>query len=345
VYDVSSGFSGIAADINKRRVIAMKLGTLTVALGDLPFEEACRFLAENGVQMVEIGCGGFPGTAHCNAAEFLADDNKIKVFTDILKKYNLEISALSSHGNMVHPDQEIAKRFDDDLTNAILLAEKMGVPVVNTFSGCPGGSPADKTPNWVTCPWPDDFSEILEYQWNEVLIPYWKEKAAFARAHGVHKIALELHPGFCVYNTKTLLRLREAVGPEIGTNFDPSHLIWQGMDPCVSIRELGKAGALFHFHAKDTKIDAANTAMNGVLDTTHYGNELERSWIFRTVGYGHGEEYWKAIISELRLAGYDYAISIEHEDSLMSGREGLLKAISCLKNALIFEERGNLFWA
>ena len=323
----------------------MKLGTLTVALGDLPFEEACRFLAENGVQMVEIGCGGFPGTAHCNAAEFLADDNKIKVFTDILKKYNLEISALSSHGNMVHPDREIAKRFDDDLTNAILLAEKMGVPVVNTFSGCPGGSPADKTPNWVTCPWPDDFSEILEYQWNEVLIPYWKEKAAFARAHGVHKIALELHPGFCVYNTKTLLRLREAVGPEIGANFDPSHLIWQGMDPCVSIRELGKAGALFHFHAKDTKIDAANTAMNGVLDTTHYGNELERSWIFRTVGYGHGEEYWKAIISELRLAGYDYAISIEHEDSLMSGREGLLKAISCLKNVLIFEERGNLFWA
>jgi len=345
VYDVSSGFSGIAADINKRRVIAMKLGTLTVALGDLPFEEACRFLAENGVQMVEIGCGGFPGTAHCNAAEFLADDNKIKVFTDILKKYNLEISALSSHGNMVHPDREIAKRFDDDLTNAILLAEKMGVPVVNTFSGCPGGSPADKTPNWVTCPWPDDFSEILEYQWNEVLIPYWKEKAAFARAHGVHKIALELHPGFCVYNTGTLLRLREAVGPEIGANFDPSHLIWQGMDPCVSIRELGKAGALFHFHAKDTKIDTANTAMNGVLDTTHYGNELERSWIFRTVGYGHGEEYWKAIISELRLAGYDYAISIEHEDSLMSGREGLLKAISCLKNVLIFEERGNLFWA
>jgi sugar phosphate isomerase/epimerase len=217
--------------------------------------------------------------------------------------------------------------------------------VVNTFSGCPGGSPEDKTPNWVTCPWPDDFSRILEYQWNEVLIPYWKEKAAFAAAHGVHKIALELHPGFCVYNTRTLLKLREAVGPEIGANFDPSHLIWQGMDPCVSIRELGKAGALFHFHAKDTKVDKLNTAMNGVLDTTHYGRELERSWIFRSVGYGHGEDYWKAIISELRLAGYDYAISIEHEDSLMSGREGLLKAIQCLKNVLIYEDRGNMYWA
>ena len=232
-----------------------------------------------------------------------------------------------------------------DLTNAILLAEKLGVPVVNTFSGCPGGSPEDKTPNWVTCPWPDDFSEILEYQWNDVLIPYWKEKVAFAKAHNVHKIALELHPGFCVYNTRSLLKLREAVGPEIGANLDPSHLIWQGMDLIAVIRELGKANAIFHFHAKDTKVDAINTAVNGVLDTQHYSEELTRSWIFRSVGYGHGEDYWKAIASELRLAGYDYAISIEHEDSLMSGKEGLLKAIGCLKNSLIFEDRGNMYWA
>ena len=257
----------------------------------------------------------------------------------------MEISALSAHGNAVHPDKASAKKFDEDLTNAILLAEKLGVPVVNTFSGCPGGSPEDKTPNWVTCPWPDDFSEILEYQWNDVLIPYWKEKVAFAKAHNVHKIALELHPGFCVYNTRSLLKLREAVGPEIGANLDPSHLIWQGMDLIAVIRELGKANAIFHFHAKDTKVDAINTAVNGVLDTQHYSEELTRSWIFRSVGYGHGEDYWKAIASELRLAGYDYAISIEHEDSLMSGKEGLLKAIGCLKNSLIFEDRGNMYWA
>lgn len=194
--------------------------------------------------MVEIGCGGFPGTAHCNAAELLADENKQKEFLDTIHKYGLEISALSAHGNAVHPDKAIAKKFDEDLTNAILLAEKLGVPVVNTFSGCPGGSPEDKTPNWVTCPWPDDFSEILEYQWNDVLIPYWKEKVAFAKAHNVHKIALELHPGFCVYNTRSLLKLREAVGPEIGANLDPSHLIWQGMDLIAVIRELGKANAI-----------------------------------------------------------------------------------------------------
>ena len=148
-----------------------------------------------------------------------------------------------------------------------------------------------------------------------------------------------------VYNTRSLLKLREAVGPEIGANLDPSHLIWQGMDLIAVIRELGKANAIFHFHAKDTKVDAINTAVNGVLDTQHYSEELTRSWIFRSVGYGHGEDYWKAIASELRLAGYDYAISIEHEDSLMSGKEGLLKAIGCLKNSLIFEDRGNMYWA
>ena len=323
----------------------MKLGVLTVPLGGMSLDEACAFLAENGVQMVEIGCGGFPGKAHCDPEKLLGDDAACKEFLDTVHRHGLEISALSAHGNMVHPDPEIAAAFDCDLTNAILLAEKLGVPVVNTFSGCPGGSPEDKTPNWVTCPWPDDFSRILDYQWNEVLIPYWKQKAAFARAHGVHKIALELHPGFCVYNTKTLLKLREAVGPEIGANFDPSHLIWQGMDVCACIRELGKAGAIFHFHAKDTKIDAINTALNGVLDTDHYGNELNRSWIFRTVGYGNGVEFWKAVASELRLAGYDYAVSIEHEDSLMSSKEGLLKAVECLKDVLIFEEKGEMFWA
>ena len=323
----------------------MKLGVFTVPLGGMSLDEACAFLAAKGVQMVEIGCGGCPGKAHCDPEELLNDDKKCQEFLDTIHKHGLEISALSAHGNMVHPDPAVAAMYEKDFTNAILLAEKLGVSVINTFSGCPGGGPEDKTPNWVTCPWPEDFAATLEYQWNEVLIPYWKKKVAFAKEHGVNKIALELHPGFCVYNTKTLLKLREAVGPEIGANFDPSHLIWQGMDICACIRELGKAGAIFHFHAKDTKIDPINCALNGVLDTEHYGNEINRSWIFRTVGYGHGAEYWKAIVSELRLVGYDYVMSIEHEDSLMSSSEGLTKAIAALKDVLIFEDKGEMFWA
>lgn len=323
----------------------MKLGTMTVVLGNMDFEGACKFLSENGVQMVEIGCGGYPGDAHCNVDVLLNSKDEREKYKQILKKYNLEISALSCHGNMVHPVKEVADKFEKEFDKTILLAEKLEVPVVNTFSGCPGGSSADTEPNWVTCPWPDEFSRILEYQWNKVLIPFWKNKVEFAKSHGINKIALELHPGFCVYNTESLLRLRHEVGSEIGANFDPSHLIWQGMDPCACIKALGKENAIFHFHAKDTKVDMYNTAVNGVLDTKHYSDESNRSWIFRSVGYGHGEDYWKNIISHLRMVNYDYAISIEHEDSLMSGKEGLLKAISCLKNVLLYEDKGSMYWA
>ena len=179
----------------------------------------------------------------------------------------------------------------DTIRDTILLAEKLGITQINTFSGCPGDSEGSQYPNWVTCPWPDDYSKILEWQWNEVLIPYWKKTVAFAKEHGVTKIGLELHPGFCVYNSYTLLKLRNAVGEEIGANLDPSHLIWQGMDPVAVIRELGPA--IFHFHAKDTKIDRMNTSVNGVLDTQHYSDEIHRSWIFRSVGYGMDEKKWK----------------------------------------------------
>ena len=192
-----------------------------------------------------------------------------------------------------------------------------------------------KYPNWVTCPWPEDYLEILDYQWNQVLIPYWKEASAYAQSHGVKKIAFEMHPGFCVYSPETLMKLRDAVGPIIGANFDPSHLIWQGVDPVAAIRYLGDA--IYHFHAKDTKIDPINAARTGVLDTKHYSDEIHRSWIFRTVGYGHDAQWWRDVISNLRLVGYDGAISIEHEDSLMSVDEGLRKAVEFLKDTLIYE--------
>ncbi|MBQ3078494.1 MAG: sugar phosphate isomerase/epimerase [Clostridia bacterium] len=321
----------------------MKLSVFAVLLQDKPFDQACAYLASQGVQAVEIGCGGFPGKAHCDAKDFLAHPEKIDEMLNTLKKYNLEIAALSTHGNAVHPNPEIARQFHEDFENAVLLAEKMGVDTVVTFSGCPGGSKEDKTPNWVTCPWPDDFSEILKYQWDEVLIPYWKKEVEFVRAHGVKKIAFEMHPGFCVYNPETLMKLRNAVGPEIGANFDPSHLFWQGINPVNAIRYLGDA--IFYFHAKDTKIDEINTAINGVLDTKHYGDEINRAWIFRSVGYGHSEEVWKDIMSALRMVGYDGMISIEHEDSLMSVPEGLGKAIDMLKRVMMFENNGGMWWA
>ena len=184
----------------------------------------------------------------------------------------------------------------------------------------------------MTCPWPPDFLEILHWQWDEVVAPYWIENAQFAADHGV-KIAIEMHPGFVVYSPETMLKLRAIAGPQIGCNFDPSHMFWQGIDPIAAIRVLGDA--IYHVHAKDTQIYARNLPLTGVLDTKPYTDERNRAWIFRTCGYGHGEEWWREFVSTLRMFGYDYVLSIEHEDSLLSAEEGLTKAASFLNGIVL----------
>ena len=322
----------------------MKLSVLANLYGSLSLEDALAKLHDMGIDTVEIGSGGYPGKAHCDPAKLLASEEALAEFKATFRKYDMSICALSTHGNPVHPNKELAKSYDDDFRATVLLAEKLGIDTVITFSGCPGDCENSKYPNWVTCAWPEDYLEIANYQWNDVLIPYWKEATAFAKSHGVTKIALEMHPGFCVYNPATLLRLREAVGDVIGANFDPSHLVWQGIDPVAAIRKL--AGAIYHVHAKDTKVDPYNTAADGVLDYKHYSDELHRSWVFRSVGYGNNMQYWRDLISNLRLVGYDKVLSIEHEDSLMSIDEGLTKAIEFTRKAMICEPKPTtMSWA
>ncbi len=323
----------------------MELSVVSPVLNEMGLEKAFEYLSSLGVDSIELGCGGYPGKVLCDAADFLENPEKIENLKALAEKYNVSICALSCHGNPIHPDKAIAKSFEDDFDNAVLLAEKLGIKTIIGFSGCPGDCVDSKNPNWVTCAWPDDYLTILDWQWNEVLIPYWKNKAEFCKLHGIEKIAFEMHPGFMVYNPETLIRLRKAVGEIIGANFDPSHLFWQGIDPVEGIKYLGKENAIYHFHAKDTRIDSVNTAVNGVLDTKNYGDILGRSWVFRTVGYGHGKDVWNNIISTLKAVGYDGAISIEHEDGLMSSMEGLEKAVKMLKEVLIYEKAGEMWWA
>lgn len=322
----------------------MKLSVLENLYAAKTLEESLTIITGLGVHTVEMGAGGYPGKAHCNPEELLADTKKFNTFVDTFKKFDVEICALAAHGNPLHPDAATAAAYDKDFRNAVLLAEKLGVDTVVGFSGCPGDSEGSKYPNWVTCPWPEDFLKILDWQWSEKLIPYWKNTAAFAEAHGVTHIAFEMHPGFCVYNPETCLKLRNEVSPVLGANLDPSHLIWQGIDPVAAARYL--KGAIYHVHAKDTKIDKYNTAQNGVLDTKHYSDELNRSWVFRTVGYGNGESYWRDLVSNLRLCGYDRVLSIEHEDSVMTIDEGLKKAVEFLKPIVMTEEKPRtMSWA
>ena len=321
----------------------MKLGVFTVPYYDLPFEEALDKLAGMGVEAVEIGTGNFPKNGHCDPDELLADRAKLDAFRDAVASRGLVISGLSQHGNPLHPDADAARLAHETWRKTLRLAEELEVPVVAGFSGCPGDHDGARYPNWVTAPWPPEFLEILDWQWTERVIPYWTEEARAAREHGV-RIAFEMHPGFVVYNPETLLRLREAVGPEIGANFDPSHLFWQGIDAVEAIKLLGRAEALFHFHAKDTYLDPINIRVNGVIDTKPYDRILDRAWTFRTVGYGQAEKTWRDILSALRAVGYDYVVSIEHEDMLLSIDEGLSRAVTFLQGLMFREERPVVWW-
>lgn len=320
----------------------MMLGVLTVVFAELPLDQALERLAALGVQAVELGSGGYPGDAHCKADELLAAPGAARRLRDAVESRGMKISALSCHGNPLHPDRRLADAAHEAWVKTARLAEVLEVPVVNTFSGCPGDTSLARIPNWITCAWPLEYGEVLRWQWEERAIPYWGKQCELARAHGV-KIALEMHPGFLVYNPETLLRLRAATGSELGANFDPSHLFWQGIESVTAIRRLGDHDAIFNVHAKDTYVDPDNVRANGNLDPKPYAQVRDRAWTFRTVGFGHGEATWRDIVSALRVAGYDGVISIEHEDILLSRDEGLTRAIELLQR-LVPEQPPDTPW-
>ncbi len=188
-------------------------------------------------------------------------------------------------------------------------------------------------PNWSTFRWPPEFGEVLDWQWKEKVIPYWKQAAQFARAHGIHRLAFEMIPNMVVYNPKTLLQLREAVGEEIGANCDLSHLFWQGCDAVEVIHLLGKQNALFHAHMKDTVMFENNVAKYGVLNFAPDNHDLSQaSETFRAVGYGHSATTWKEIVKAYMDVGYQGILSIENEDPILPGEVGVERAVYVLKN-------------
>jgi sugar phosphate isomerase/epimerase len=320
----------------------VKLGVFTPVFGALDARAMlARVRALKHVQAVELGTGGWPGSDHVDVEALLASRDAARDYSAMIADAGLEISALSCHGNPLHPDPAVAKGYDEVYCRTLRLAEALGVSVVVTFSGCPGDAEGARHPNWITTAWPPEFLDVLDWQWEQKAIPYWTTAAKHAADHGV-RVALEAHPGFLVYNVETLQRLRAAVGPAVGMNFDPSHLFWQGVDMPTAIRALG--AALFYVHAKDVALDPQNIAVNGVIDAKSYRRMAERSWLFRSVGWGHGEAEWKRIVSALRLAGYDGVISIEHEDALASVDEGLRTAVDMLARVVLREPPAEAWW-
>ena len=309
------------------------IGVFDPVYKDLSLEAMLDKITALGLEAVEIGTGGYPTSPHCPVADLLADPAKARAWKKKFEDRNILVATLSCHGNPVHPDPAIAQRDVETFHRTVLLAERLEVPVIVGFSGCPGGSPADKMPNWATYRWPPEFDAILKWQWKEKVVPYWKEAAKFAREHGIRKLALEMHPGFVVYNPMTLLKLRDAVGEEIGANCDLSHLFWQGCDPIEVIHLLGKQGAIFHAHMKDTVIAREVAPKYGVLNFPEdLAKAAEGSVYFRAVGYGHSATLWKDIVRAYMEVGYQGILSIENEDPILPGEVGVERAAAVLKN-------------
>jgi sugar phosphate isomerase/epimerase len=306
----------------------MKIGLLTDSLPDLDFEAMLAAAAGLKIQCLEFGCGNWSAAPHLELDPLLERESARKSFLAAIQDHGLTISALNCSGNPLHPGVE-GRRQHEITLKTFRLARLLGVARIVMMSGLPGG-PGDANPNWITTAWPPECHTILEYQWSEKLIPYWRELAGFASAQGVEQICLELHGQQAVYNPSTLVRLREVIGPVVGANYDPSHPLWMGADPFAAIRALGSA--IYYVHAKDTRIEPIPTGIDGVLDTRPATDAGLRAWNYVTLGYGHGEDWWRQFCAALRMAGYDGVLSIEHEDVLLPPYEGVRKAVELLRN-------------
>lgn len=306
----------------------MKIGMLTDSLGHLDLDAVLAAAAELGIDCLEFACGNWSTAPHIELDLLLESSAARRNFSAKIKDHGLSISALNCSGNPLFPGAEGARQHEITL-KTFRLARLLEVDRIVMMSGLPG-APGDSYPNWIVTEWPPECREILRYQWDEKLIPYWRSLSTVAADHGIRRICLELHGSQAVYNPSTLLRLRGVIGELIGANYDPSHPMWMGADPLAAIRVLG--AAIYYVHAKDTRIEPVPAAIDGLLDTNPATAPAGRSWNYITLGYGHGEAWWRQFCAALRMVGYDDVLSIEHEDALIDPLEGVRKSVTLLRD-------------
>ena len=307
----------------------MKLGLVSDSLGHLPFTEMLDTAKALGISGIEVNSANWTTAPHCDLAGLLKSADARKTFKSAFEKRGLELIALNANGNQLHPTD--GERQTKALYDTITLAGELGVKTVVLMSGLPAGAPGDTMPNWVISSWPPETQTILKYQWDDVLFPYWKKLAAHAKKHGVARLAVEMHGNQVVYNVPTLLRLRKEIGPIVHANLDPSHLMWMGADPIAAIDALGPA--IGHVHAKDTFINKPVAALTSRLENGSLMDIPGRAWSYITLGYGHGESWWRDFCYRLRMNSYDGWLAIEHEDVVLNRLEGVRRSVEVLRSA------------
>jgi sugar phosphate isomerase/epimerase len=300
--------------------------------------EAARAM---GLTHMEVGTAGFLNKAHSDPVRLLEDRAAFDEFRALFDRNEMTISAFAVHGEPLHPDPAIAGPYERDLLAAIELASRMGVDRLTLLAGLPGASPDDMLPNWILYPYPPRNLDLIEWQWNERLVPYWREKGKVAEDAGV-RFAFEIHPGDMVYQPSRLMRLRSDVGPVVGANLDPSHLIWQGMDLPSVIHYLGDA--IYNVHAKESEVNERVARVDGVLESRDWTRDQERGWNFRTAGFSKSLTWWREFITGLQAVGFEGTIAYEHEDPLLDPIEGLEKGIAFLRLSILDKPRGKLWF-
>lgn len=307
----------------------MKLGFVSDSLGGMSFAELLQNAQRMGVSGIEINTCGWSTAPHFDLTKMKGNQQAQKDYLQAFSDHGLAIISLNANGNPLHPTD---KQQGQDLHDTIRVAGEMGIKKVCTMSGLPAGSANDVMPNWVVSSWPPETQSILKYQWQEVLFPFWHDTVKLAKECGVEQIALELHGNQCVYNVPSLFKLREEVGTVVGANLDPSHLFWMGADPLIAAETLGDA--IQHVHAKDTFLNAPVQATTSLLENGSLMDIPARSWSYITLGFGHGETWWRQFCYRLKMGGYDGWLSIEHEDVLLNSLEGLEKSVDLLQKVM-----------
>ena len=307
----------------------MKIGMVSDSLGHLSFTGMLDAARAAGIAGIEINSANWTTAPHCNLAGLIKSAEGRAAFKKEFSARGLELVALNANGNQLHPTD--GARQSQALYDTITLAGQLEVATVVLMSGLPAGAPGDTMPNWVVSSWPPETQAILQYQWDEVLLPYWEKLAAHAKKHGVTRLCVELHGNQLVYNVPTLLRLRKETGTIVCANLDPSHLMWMGADPIAAIDALGSA--IGHVHAKDTFINQPVCAITSRLENGSLMDIPGRAWSYITLGFGHGESWWRDFCYRLRMVGYDGWLAIEHEDVMLSRVEGVLRSADLLRAA------------
>lgn len=327
----------------------MKLGVYTAILHDRPLPEALDVIADLGLDSAEINAGGFLPPVHIPLDDILTSQSARDDYLGLFAEKGITLAGLNANGNPLHPHPAIGPRHAEDLRRAIRAAGALGQTRVVTMSGLPGGEPGSTVPNWIVNAWNSGSLDVLDYQWDEVGVPFWREIDALAAEHGV-TVAIEMHPQNLVFNPPTLKRLVERVGAtHVGAEMDPSHLFWQGMDPVAAVRYLGPL--VVHAAAKDVRINPQHAEVYGVLDERfrrlspdedrvnlgghEWVNEWppDAAWDFVALGRGHDLAFWTQFVDALRQVDPDIAINIEHEDTSLGRIEGLQVAADILRKA------------